>query len=182
VLVLPERNLGFLYCLVIALWENQTPAGQNCQNFPVLIAAEGWTLGSAGLVEYVFASRSAVDRLQETTCGPLPRARKHVSHFARGASAGRIARWLLTCGTLGAGRTALACRNSTTLIVSRNLDPKGLPIGVRVRITTPCRIRGCLGRIRSRRHLFDRTTSNLRERCEWIADAAGSWRKVPTPK
>ena len=160
-------TLGFLYCLVIALWENQTPADRIVKTSLYLIAAEGLTLGSAVLVEYVFASRSAVDRLQEQLAVRYRALESMFHNFARGASQDE-----LLAGYLPVARLALAGQRGMQelyhVIVQRNLDPKGLPIGVRVRITLLAEfvdVSAAFGAAHlSTDHL------HLRERCEWIAD------------
>ncbi len=160
-------TLGFLYCLVIALWENQTPADRIVKTSLYLIAAEGLTLGSAVLVEYVFASRSAIDRLQEQLAVRYRALESMFRNFARGASQDE-----LLAGYLPVARLALAGQRGMQelyhVIVQRNLDPKGLPIGVRVRITLLAEfvdVSAAFGAAHlSTDHL------HLRERCEWIAD------------
>src|SRR6266403_2354595 len=160
-------TFGFLYCLVIALWENQTPADRIVKTSLYLIAAEGLTLGSAVLVEYVFASRSAIDRLQEQLAVRYRALESMFRNFARGASQDE-----LLAGYLPVARLALAGQRGMQelyhVIVQRNLDPKGLPIGVRVRITLLAEfvdVSAAFGAAHlSTDHL------HLRERCEWIAD------------
>ena len=160
-------TLGFLYCLVIALWENQTQADTIVKTSLYLIAAEGLTLGSAVLVEYLFASRSAVDRLQVQFAIRHRALETMFRNYARSASQDE-----LFAAYLPVARLALAGQRGMQdlyhVIVQRNLDPKGLPIGMRVRITLLADLVDVSAAFGAAHLSAD--DPQLRERCAWIAD------------
>jgi len=159
--------VGFLYCVVIALWENQIPPDRIVKTSLYLIAAEGVALGSAVFVEYLFASRSAVDRLQEQRRVRYGALESLFRAYAKGASSDE-----LYAAYLPVARLALAGQRGMQelyhVIVQRNLDPKGLPIGMRVRITLLAELVDVSAAFGSA-HL-SASDLQLHERCAWIAD------------
>jgi len=81
--------------------------------------------------------------------------------------AGRIVAAYLPVARLAlAGQRGM--RDLYHVIVQRNLDPKGLPIGVRVRITLLAELVDVSAAFGASHLSAD--DSQLRERCEWIAD------------
>jgi multidrug resistance protein MdtO len=160
-------TLGLLYCTVIALWENQIPADRIVKTSLYLIAAEGVALGCAVFVEYLLANRSAVDRLQEQRRVCHRALESMFRAYARGAS-----RDDLFDAYLPVARLALAGQRGMQelyhVIVQRNLDPKGLPIGMGVRITLLAELVDVSAAFGAAHLSTD--DPQLRERCTWIAD------------
>jgi len=160
-------TFGFLYCLLIALWENPTPPDTIVKTSLYLIAGEALTLGSAVLVEYLFASRSAVDRLREQFAIRYGALETMFRSYPRSASQDE-----LFAAYLPVARLALAGQRGMQdlyhVIVQRNLDPKGLPIGVRVRITLLAELVDVSAAFGAAHLSTD--DPQLRERCAWIAD------------
>lgn len=160
-------TLGFLYCTVIALWESQIPADRIVKTSLYLIAAEGVALGSAVFVEYLFANRSAVERLQEQR-----RVRYHALETMFRAYASGGSPDDLFAAYLPVARLALAGQRGMQelyhVIVQRNLDPKGLPVGMRVRITLLAELVDVSAAFAGAYRSAD--DPELRERCAWFAD------------
>jgi multidrug resistance protein MdtO len=159
--------LGLLYCTVIALWENQIPADRIVKTSLYLIAAEGLALGSTVFVEYLFATRGAVDRLQEERKVRYRALETMFRAYARGAPPDD-----LFTAYLPVARLALAGQRGMQelyqVIVQRNLDPKGLPLGIRVRITQLAELVDVSAALGADHLSSD--DAQLRERCAWIAD------------
>ena len=160
-------TLGLLYCTVIALWENQIPPDRIVKTSLYLIAAEGLALGCAVFVEYLFATRSAVDRLRAERVVRYRALETMFRAYARGASPDeRLAAYLPVARLALAGQRGM--QELYGVIVQRNLNPKGLPIGMRVRITLLAQfvdVSAAFGAA----HLSN-NDPRLRERCAWIAD------------
>jgi multidrug resistance protein MdtO len=160
-------TLGLLYCTVIALWESQTPADRIVKNSLYLIAAEGITLGCAVFIEYLFATRSAVERLQEERRNRYRALERMFRAYAKGAS-----RDELLSAYLPVARMALAGQRGMQelyhAIVQRNLDPKGLPLGIRVRISLLAELVDASAAFAAGHPSSE--DPDLRKRCEWIAD------------
>jgi multidrug resistance protein MdtO len=160
-------TLGLLYCTVIALWENQISADRIVKTSLYLIAAEGLALGSAVFVEYLFANRSAVDRLQEERRVRYRALETMFRAYARAASPDD-----LFAAYVPVARLALAGQRGMQelyyVIVQRNLNPKRLPVGMRVRITQLVELVDVSAAFGAAHLPAD--DLQLRERCAWIAD------------
>lgn len=160
-------TLGFLYCTVMALWENHIPADRIVKTSLYLIAAEGVSLGSAVLVEYLFATRSAVDRLQEQRRVRYRALENMFRVYATDVSPEeRFLAYLPVARLALAGQRGM--QELYQVIVQRNLNPNGLPIGMRVRITFLAEFVDISAAFGSA-HLSN-GDPQLRERCSWIAD------------
>ena len=159
-------TLGLLYCTVIALWENQIPADRIVKTSLYLIAAEGLALGCTVLVEYLLATRSAVDRLQEQRNVRYRALETMFLSYASGASPDD-----LFAAYLPVARLALAGQRGMQelyqVIVQRNLDPKGLSVGMRVRITQLAELVDVSAAFGADHLSTD--DAQLRESCAWIA-------------
>jgi multidrug resistance protein MdtO len=159
-------TLGFLYTTVIALWENHIPADRIVKTSLYLIAAQGVALGSAVFVEYLFANRSAVDRLLEQR-----RVRYIALETMFHAYASAASPKDLFAAYLPVARLALAGQRGMQelyqVIVQRNLNPKDLPMGMRIRISQLAEfvdVSAAFGAA----HLSE-DNPEMRERCAWIA-------------
>jgi multidrug resistance protein MdtO len=160
-------TFGLLYCTVIALWENQIPADMIVKTSLFLIAAESVALGSTVFVEYLFATRSAVERLLEERRIRYRALEAMFRAYARGASPDE-----LFAAHLPVARLALAGQRDMQdlyqVIVERNLDPKGLPPGMRVRIAQLAEFVDVSAAFGAAQVSDDGPW--MRERCAWIAD------------
>jgi multidrug resistance protein MdtO len=172
-------TLGFLYCTVIALWESQIPPDTIVKASLYLIASEGLALGSAVFVEYLFASRSAVDLLQEQSAIRYGTLETMFRAYARGAPPDE-----LFAAYLPVARLALAGQRGMQelyqVIVQRNLDPKGLPIATRTRLTLLAELVDVSAAFGSAR--LPAEDLRLRERCAWIADRCREQRESLHPQ
>ncbi len=160
-------TLGFLYCTVIALWETQRPADAIVKNSLYLIGVVGVVLGCGVLIEYLLARRSAVDQLQQERTTRYRALETMFRTYGAGAS-----REELFAAYLPVARLALAGQRGMqelyNVIVQRNLDPKRLPIGVRVRITLQAELVDVSAAFATANPSSD--DLELRERCTKIAD------------
>jgi multidrug resistance protein MdtO len=160
-------TLGFLYCTVIALWETQRPADAIVKNSLYLIGVVALVLGCGVLIEYLLASRSAVDQLLQERKTRYRALEAMFRAYAHGAS-----REELFAAYLPVARLALAGQRGMqelyNVIVQRNLDPKSLPIGTRVRVTLQAELVDVSAAFATANP--SRADSELRERCAWIAD------------
>jgi multidrug resistance protein MdtO len=125
---------GFIFAVLIALWENHAPANK-------LVTASLWIIGSLSIpiacsiaVEYVFGAQHPTELLMEQR-----RTRWHAlislftvmaekaDHMKRAEAATRVARLAI------AGQDGM--QDLYNKIVERNLDTGSLPTGARVRLT-----------------------------------------------
>ena len=159
--------LGFLYCTVIALWETQAPADAIVKTSLFLIGAVSLVLGCGVLIEYLLASRSPVDRLQQERRIRYQSLETMFRAYAKGASKEE-----LFAAYLPVARLALAGQRGMqelyNVIVQRNLDPKDLPLGIRVRVTLLAELVDVSAAFATANPSSD--DPELRERCAWIAD------------
>jgi multidrug resistance protein MdtO len=160
-------TFGLLYCTVIAIWENHIPADTNVKTSLYLIASESIALGSIVLVEYLFADKSSVDRLLAERRTSYRAIEAMFRAYARAATPDEIFAAYLPVARLAlAGQRGM--QDLYQVIVQRNLDPKGLFVGMRIRITQLAEFVDVSAAFGAVRHSAD--DLKLRERCEWIAD------------
>lgn len=125
---------GLIYCTVIAFWESHAPADTLVKNSLWFLAAFSLVFICVIAVEYVFDTRSPVDRLEEAFRVRYEALESMFSLFAQNAAveqrfetASRVSR------LAAAGQTGMIALYNQ--IVDRNLDTGALPIGTRVHIT-----------------------------------------------
>lgn len=159
--------LGFLYCTVIALWETQMSADAAVKTSQFLVGAVSLALGCGVLVEYLLASRSAVDRLQQESRTRYRALEAMFRAYGNGAS-----KEALFAAYLPVARLSLAGQRGMqelyNVIVQRNLDPKNLPLGTRVRVTLLAELVDVSAAFAAANPSSD--DPELREHCRWIAD------------
>jgi multidrug resistance protein MdtO len=172
-------TLGLLYCTVIALWETQAPADAIVKTSLFLIGAISLVLGCSVLIEYLLASRSAVDRLQQERRTRYRALEAMFRAYAKGASKDE-----LSAASLPVARLALAGQRGMlelyNIIVQRNLDPKDLPLGTRTRIALLAELIDVSAAFAAANPTTD--GPELRERCEWIADRCRDIGSGSTPQ
>jgi multidrug resistance protein MdtO len=160
-------TLGFLYCTVIALWETQRSADAIVKNSLYLVGVVALVLGCSVLIEYLLASRNPVDQLLQERKTRYRALETMFRAYARGASKAE-----LFAAYLPVARLALAGQRGMqelyNAIVQRNLDPKTLPIGTRVRITLQAELVDVSAAFATANPTSD--DPDLRSRCGWIAD------------
>jgi multidrug resistance protein MdtO len=125
---------GLIYCVVISFWERHAPADILVKNSLWLLAAFSLGVTCAVVVEYLFTTRSPVDRLEEQLSIRYKALEEMFSLWGqdtrtelRFEAANRVSR-LAAAGQAG----MIDLYNQ---IVDRNLDPGILPIATRVHIT-----------------------------------------------
>lgn len=172
-------TLGLLYCTVIALWETQSPADTIVKTSLFLIGAVSLVLGCCVLIEYLLASRSPVDRLQQELRSRYRALEAMFRAYAKGASKEE-----LFAAYLPVGRLALAGQRGMqelyNAIGQRNLDPKGLTLGTRTRIVLLAELIDVSAAFAAAYPSSD--GPELRERCLWIADRCRELGSGSTPQ
>jgi multidrug resistance protein MdtO len=125
---------GFIYCTLIALWENRQPADALVKTSLWLVATGGVAVVSSVVVEYLFASRHPAADLQQQRVIRYRALHAMFSQFASGAKGDVLRDVVIPVSRLAAaGQEAMQRLYNT--IVERNLDTGNLPVGARVRIT-----------------------------------------------
>ena len=172
-------TLGLLYCTVIALWETQSPADAIVKRSLYLMGAVGLVLGCSVLIEYLLASRSPADRLQQELKTRYRALETMFRAYAKGASKEE-----LFAAYSPVARLALAGQRGMqelyNVIVERNLDPKGLMLGTRTRIVLLAELIDVSAAFSAANPSSD--DAELRERCAWIADRCRELRSGSTPQ
>jgi multidrug resistance protein MdtO len=156
---------GLIYSVLIAFWENHLPADTLVKNSLWLLAAFSSGFAASVLVEYVFASRSPVDRLTDQLQTRYRALAGLFSAYADNAPRDqRFAAALRVSRLAAAGQTGMLALYSE--LVDRDLERGTLPIGVRVHITM-------LSELMDHSASFglqtDATDIDLQMRCEIIA-------------
>jgi len=125
---------GFLFCTVIAIWENPIPADAAVKGSLWLAGTLAVATGSAVAVEYVFGSRHPAERLMEQAQTRYQALEKMFELYGRGASREELSEASLRVARLAAaGQSAML--QLLNNMIDRGLDTGHLPIGSRVRIT-----------------------------------------------
>ncbi len=125
---------GFIYCLLIATWETNAPAGFLVKHMLYLPGTISIAVISVLAVEYTFASKHPAEELQQERVKRYQAIETMFSLYAQGADAAQINQAVLVVSRLGVtGQTGMQRLYNT--IVERNLDTGVLPAGLRVRIT-----------------------------------------------
>ena len=125
---------GFIYCTVIALWERPAPADALVKASLYLVATVTVAFLCSVAVEYAFAFRNPVDRLEEQARLRYTTIANVFTLFADGASAAQL-------GPAIAGINRLAATGQGPMqelynvVVGRGLPTGSLRIGSRTRIT-----------------------------------------------
>jgi multidrug resistance protein MdtO len=125
---------GFIYCILIGLWETHLPADELIKTSLYLLGTITLAIAASVLVEYIFGAKHPANQLQEQRRIRYQALETMFSLYAQGAGQQQITPAVIQVSRLAAaGQSAMqALYNS---IVDRNLDTGTLPIGTRVRIT-----------------------------------------------
>ena len=125
---------GLIFCTVIALWENHSPADTLVKTSLWLVATFSLSVGCAIGVEYLFGARDPAKKLEEQRRIRYEALEAMFTLYAQGApseqrllAASRVSRLAI------AGQAGMMELYDT--IVDRNLATDKLPIGSRVRVT-----------------------------------------------
>jgi multidrug resistance protein MdtO len=159
--------LGFVYCIVIALWENHLPADFLVKRSLLLLGTVAVPLGSSVLVEYVFANRRPAEQLQEQRVIRYQALETMFRRYAQGAGQAELSEAYLAVAQLAAaGQSGM--QHLYSEIAERNLDPGELPIGARFRITMLAQLMDVSAAFGAQQAPTE--DSEIHRRCAWIAD------------
>ena len=125
---------GFIFCTLIALWENRVPADALVKLSLWLVAAGGVAVGCSVAVEYVFATRHPAKLLQEQRVVRYRALSAMFKMFAEGAESSALRESVIAVSRLAvAGQEGM--QHLYNMLVERNMDRGNLPVAARVRIT-----------------------------------------------
>jgi multidrug resistance protein MdtO len=158
---------GFIFCVLIGLWENHAPADNLVKTSLYLFATASLALAASVVVELLFALRSPAELLFEQRRIRYQALTAMFDAFAKGAEPADLAPAISLVSRLaGAGQNAM--HRLYSRIVDRNLDTGSLPVGARVHITMLAQIMDLSAAFGSQ-HMAG-ADPELRERCRKIAD------------
>ncbi len=125
---------GFIFCTLIAFWENRVPAGALVKVSLWLVGAGGVAVGCSVAVEYVFATRHPAKLLQEQRVVRYRALAAMFKMFAEGAESVVLRESVIAVSRLAAaGQEGM--QHLYNMLVERNMDTGDLPVATRVRIT-----------------------------------------------
>ena len=157
---------GFIFCTLIALWENAAPSSALVNMSLWIIAVISIAVGWSVAVEYVFRLRHPADQLAEQIRVRYEALEQMFRVYAQEPWPTGIPEEALRVVRLAAaGQSGMQALYN--VIVDRNLDPGGLAIGSRVRITMLAQLMDQAAAFASQRAV---STAATRQRCAQIAD------------
>jgi multidrug resistance protein MdtO len=160
---------GFIFCTLIALWENDAPSGALVNGSLWIIAVISIAVGWSVAIEYVFRSRHPAEQLAEQVRTRYVAVQQMFMVYAQEPGPTGIPDEALRVMRLAAaGQGGMQQLYNT--IVDRNLDPGGLAIGSRVRITMQAQLMDQAAAFASAQVAH---TEALRQRCARIAEDCG---------
>ena len=157
---------GFIFCTLIALWEIPAPSKTLVNGslwiIPVILVATGWSVA----VEYVFRLRHPTVQLAEQIRIRYEALGEMFASFSRQPAPAGIPEPALRVLRLAvAGQAGM--QSLYNMIVERNMDPEGLSVGSRVRITMLAQLLDEASAFASQPFPDD---AALRQRCGQIAE------------
>jgi multidrug resistance protein MdtO len=161
---------GFIFTILIALWETQIPAGTLVKQMLYLIGTVSLAVGAVVLVEYIFGAKHPAEELQHQKFMRYDALQTMYRLYAEGADADDISQAVLRVSRLAAAGQSGMQRLYNT-IVERNLDTGTLPIGTRPRITMLAQLTDISAAFGWQHPTVDDPA--LRERCAHIAELCG---------
>jgi multidrug resistance protein MdtO len=157
---------GFIFCTVIALWENPAPPDALVKLSLWLVAAAATAVVCSVSVEYVFASKDPAGQIQEQRRLRYQALELMFTAYAKGAQPAELAEALVRVQRLAVvGQSGM--QHLYNQIVDRNLATGKLPVGARVRITMLAQLMDVAAAFGS--HQLNADDPALRERCARIA-------------
>ena len=163
-------SYGLVFALLIQFWENHVPAGPLVKHMLYLIGSISIAVGSVVAVEYTFGGRPPVKELEAQRVTRYQALVAMFSLYAQGAAADQISPAVISVSRLAATGQAGMQRLYNT-IVERNLDPGGLRIGTRVRITMLAQLMDLSAAFGFQYPSLP--DPDLRQRCAHIAELCG---------
>ncbi len=125
---------GFIFCTLIATWENHVPSNALVEGSLWLVATAGVAVVCSVAVEYIFGTQHPAEKLQEQRHMRYRALEKMFNLYAAGVTAGELSEAALGVARLAVNGQA-GMQELYNKIVERNLDVGELPVGTRVRIT-----------------------------------------------
>jgi multidrug resistance protein MdtO len=157
---------GFIFCTLIALWENDAPSSALVNGSLWIVGVISISVGWSVAVEYVFRLRHPADDLADEIRRRYEALEQMFTLFARETEHSGIPEEAVRVMRLAA-QGQLGMQGLYNAIVDRNLDPGTLAIGSRVRITMLAQLLDQSAAFASQP--FE-STPELRQRCAHIAD------------
>jgi multidrug resistance protein MdtO len=157
---------GFIFCTLIALWENAAPSSTLVNGSLWIISVISVSVGWSVAIEYVFRLRHPADQLAEQIRMRYVALQQMFLMYAREPGPSGIPEEALRVMRLAAAGQG-GMQQIYNVIVDRNLDPRGLAIGSRVRITMLAQLMDQAAAFASEQLP---STGALRQRCARIAD------------
>jgi multidrug resistance protein MdtO len=157
---------GFIFCILIALWERHVPPDTLVKGSLYLVATASVAVICSVAVEYIFADKHPAAQLQEQRVIRYKALEAMFNAYANSVEGVELAAVTNRVARLAAAGQA-GMQKLYNAIVDRNLDTGKLPIGTRVRITMQAQLMDVSAAFGySRQTVVD---SQLRERCARIA-------------
>jgi multidrug resistance protein MdtO len=157
---------GFIFCTLIALWENRVPADGIVKNSLWLVCAVSIAVACSVVVEYLFAPQNPAKALQEQRLTRYRALKAMFTLFAGGAETGALRESVIAVARLAAaGQQGM--QHLYNMIVERNLDTGDLPEATRVRITMIAQLMDIASAFGS--HNLSGVDQETRHRCARIA-------------
>ena len=161
---------GFIFCTLIALWENHVPADPLVKTTLYILGTIALAVGSVVCVEYIFGARNPAEELQQQRVLRYKAIQTMFATYAQGGTADQISEAVVRVSRLAAaGQSGMQGLYNT--IVERNLKTGDLPIGARVRITMLAQLTDLSAAFGWQNPSLEDPA--LRERCAHIAELCG---------
>jgi multidrug resistance protein MdtO len=171
---------GFIFCTLIAQWENKVPADALVKGSLWILAAGGVAVASSIAVEYVFATRNPAEKLQEQRAMRYQALQAMFQLFAEGSSRNALWERVIPVARLAAAGQG-GMQQLYNMIVDRNLDTGNLPVGTRVRIPMLAQLMDIAAAFGT--HNLSGVDQAAQQRCAQIAALCGDLSRgvIPPP-
>jgi multidrug resistance protein MdtO len=162
---------GFIYCLLIAFWENQAPPDYLVKQSLYLIGTVAIAIACSVAVEYIFGTKDPVKELQNQRRIRYQALETMFSLMAQGALREQVLPAVIVVHRLAAaGQRPM--QHLYNAIIDRNLDPGSLPFGTRVRITMQAQLMDVSAAFATQNPVV--TDPPVQQRCAHIAELCGA--------
>ena len=125
---------GFIFCTLIATWEEHVPASALVEGSLWLVATASVAMGFAVAVEYMFGGRHPANEIQEQRRIRYQALESLFAAYAKGADSPEFHEAKIRVGRLAANGQA-GMQELYNKLVERDMDVGFLPVATRVRIT-----------------------------------------------
>jgi multidrug resistance protein MdtO len=169
---------GFIFCTLIATWDNQLPSNALVEGSLWLVATASVALFFSIAVEYVFGTQHPADKLQEQRLIRYQALEAMFNLYAQGSGPRELSQAVIRVTRLAVVGQA-GMRELYNKIVERNLAVVGLPVGTRVRITMLAQLMDLAAAFATQNP--DSCDPELRQRCALLAARCADLRLARTP-